>query len=280
MRYIDISQLELPDSWLAKAQELRERLEGAKDKAERDEIVEKNPIWQELVVPLAHLSKGKCWYSEAKELMSDRDVDHFRPKSEARGLPKKMGFDVDSKKREGYWWLAYDWENYRFSSIYCNRRRLDKFKAVVRTGGKWSYFPLFNDSYVATTKERLSDEDVVLLDPTNEHDPPLVSFDSNGDLIPNSSNPQEITRVKVSEMIYHLDHTPLKEERIKIWNKCKRHIDEIDRIKSQKTLSITDKARLIFIKNELKAMTSMDEELSAVAIACCEHYRLNYLTRS
>lgn len=279
MRYIDISKLELPEGWMEKAKALTKSLEAAGSKEARDKVLDENPIWQELVVPLSKLSSGKCWYSEAKELMSDRDVDHFRPKNEARGLPKKVATGIDTKKRDGYWWLAYDWENYRFSSIYCNRRRLDKFKSVEKTGGKWSYFPLFQGSIVAKVKGRLKDEDIVLLDPTNEHDPDLITFDSSGDVIPNTNNPQEIVRVKVSENIYHLDHTPLKEERVKVWNKCERHIKEIDKIKSQKTLSTTDRARLDFLKTELKSMTLREEELSAVAIACCENYKLSYLTR-
>lgn len=280
MRYIDISKLELPEGWKERAKTLKKQLNEAKTKEARSTILEQNPIWQELVVPLSNLSSGKCWYSEAKELMSDRDVDHFRPKNEARGVGKKMAEGIESKKREGYWWLAYDWENYRFSSIYCNRRRLDKFKKDEEAGGKWSYFPLFKDSIVAKSKERISDEDIVLLDPTKKDDPSLISFDSNGDVIPNSTNQQEIIRVRVSEKIYHLDHTPLKEERQKLWNKCQRYINEIDKIKSQTLLSATDRARIDFLKGELRLMTSASEELSAVAIACCEKNKLNYLTRS
>ena len=278
MRFIDITKLELPPGWIDKATALSKQLTEAASNDERSKILEENPIWQELVVPLSNLSSGKCWYSEAKDLMSDRDVDHFRPKNEARGIGKTPG--VIAKKRDGYWWLAYDWENYRFSSIYCNRRRSDKFKKISTTGGKWLYFPLFNDSYVAKSKDRIKDEDVVLLDPTNEHDPALITFDSTGDVVPNTSNPQEITCVKVSESIYHLDHTPLKEERVKVWNKCLRHIEEIDKIRSQRVLSATDRARVGFLKNELKLMTLKSEELSAVAIACCEAYKLNYLTRN
>jgi hypothetical protein len=132
MRYINIKDIELPDGWEDRAKILHDRLVSAENAIERAEILEENPIWQELFIPLQNLSFGKCWYSEARDVMSDKDVDHFRPKNEAR--------DLDGAVRDGYWWLAYDWENYRFSSIYSNRRRKDKFDVEKEAGGKWSYF--------------------------------------------------------------------------------------------------------------------------------------------
>ncbi len=157
MRYINLHDLVIPEDWLTKANALSNQLAIAASDEERSTILEKNPIWQELFVPLSNLTKGKCWYSEAKDIMSDKDVDHFRPKNEARN-------HINGELRNGYWWLAYDWENYRFSSIYSNRRRKDKFDPGRNAGGKWSYFPLFDGSPIATTKTRIKDEDIILLD--------------------------------------------------------------------------------------------------------------------
>jgi hypothetical protein len=272
MRYIDIRNLQLPDGWQAKADALHVQLGDAADDAARSKILKDNQIWRELFVPLNNLSKGKCWYSEAKDIMSDKDVDHFRPKNEARNL--------DGAVRDGYWWLAYDSENYRFSSIYSNRRRHDKFDDTKDAGGKWSYFPLFTGSYVATTKARLADEDIMLLDPTNEDDPCLLTFDDSGDAIPNTVITRDIERVKASINLYHLDHTPLKEERQKIWDKCQRFITEIQDINSLPDISISDKARITFLKQEIKKMIAFEEELSAVAIACVEHNKLSRMLRA
>lgn len=271
MRYIDITKLELPDGWEDKAKTLNNKLLSAKDDAERAKIFSKNPIWQELFIPLQKLSNGKCWYSEAKDLMSDRDVDHFRPKSEAKNL--------DNITRDGYWWLAYDWENYRFSSMYSNQKRYDKFDKDKEIGGKSSYFPLFPYSYVALTKKRLADEDIMLLDPIDEDDPCLLTFDSFGEAIPNTVSAKDIERVKASIRLYHLDHTPLKEERQKIWDKCQRFINEIEEINLLPDISISDKTRIKFLKQEIKNMTNIKEELSAVAIACIEHNKLSRMLR-
>lgn len=272
MRYIDLSKLELPDDWQAKADSLHAQLAAATNKDERSKILKENPIWQDLFVPLNNLSRGKCWYSEAKEIMSDKDVDHFRPKNEARNL--------DGVIREGYWWLAYDSENYRFSSIYSNRRRSDKFSDTKDAGGKWSYFPLFPDSYVATTKVRIADEDIMLLDPTDADDPCLLTFDASGEAIPNTDILRDIERVKASINLFHLDHTPLKEERQKVWDRCQRLINEIETIHSKGEISTTDKARIKFLKQEIKGMTNFDEELSAVAIACVEYNKLSRMLRT
>lgn len=272
MRYIDIKQLKVPAAWLKQAKKLSQDLAKAKSDAERSKILEDNPIWQDLFVPLSKLSNGKCWYSEAKDIMSDRDIDHFRPKNEARNL--------DGKVREGYWWLAYDWENYRFASIYSNRRRQDKFDKAKEPGGKWAYFPLFNGSPVAKTKSRLEDEDIILLDPADEDDACLITFDESGEAVPNTSSAREIERVKASIKLYHLDHTPLKDARMGVWNKCQRHINEIEKIKSQDDISISDRARMKFLKEEIKRMIHSDEELSATAIACVEHNKLSRILRA
>jgi hypothetical protein len=271
MRYINIKNIELPVGWEKKAKALNVKLSAAKDDAERAVIFKKHPIWQELFIPLHNLSKGKCWYSEAKDIMSDRDIDHFRPKNEAKNL--------DDKTRDGYWWLAFDYENYRFSSMYSNQKRYDKFDKTKGVGGKSSYFPLFPGSYVALTKLRLIDEDILLLDPIDEDDPCLLTFDESGYAIPNTTSPRDIERVKVSIRLYHLDHTPLKEERQKVWDKCQRVITEYQDINSLPEISISDKARISFLKKELKKMIDFDEELSAVAIACLEHNKLSRMLR-
>lgn len=272
MRYIDTKNIELPAGWEDKAKALNAMLSKAKDDTERALIFKKHPIWQELFIPLQKLSNGKCWYSEAKDVMSDRDVDHFRPKNEAKNL--------DGKNRDGYWWLAYDYENYRFSSMYSNQKRYDKFDKTKDVGGKSSYFPLFPDSYIASTKRRLVDEDIMLLDPIDEDDPCLLTFDDSGEAIPNTLSPKDIMRVNVSIRLYHLDHTPLKEERQKVWDQCQRFINEIQVTNSLPDMSISDKARVKFLKQEVKRMTNFDEELSAVAIACVEYNKLSRMLRA
>lgn len=278
MRYIPIHDLELPDGWQEKADRLNEDLKNATDDRERAEIMEKNPIWRDLFVPMSKLSYGKCWYSEARDLMSDRDIDHFRPKNEARnydGIPRAS--------TEGYWWLAYDYENYRFSSTYSNQRRRDKFVDEHKVGGKWCYFPLFEGSIVATTKRSRRDEDIMLLDPCDEDDPGLLTFDNRGDAIPDKDavlNEKEKLRVKTSITLYHLDHEPLREEREKVWDLCQRLINQMRNLANEDDQSISDRQSIRNLKNQIRDLGRKDAELSSVAIACCVHNGLAFLTES
>lgn len=278
MRYIDLTKLQLPDGWQAKADGLNTRLRSAATDAERTVIMDKSPIWQELFIPLSQLSNGKCWYSEACEVMSDRDIDHFRPKNEAKNID-----NVPRATEAGYWWLAYDYENYRFSSQYSNQFRKDKFDKKKDKHGKNVYFPLFQNSQVATNKRSCDDEQIMLLDPCRRDDPGLLTFNDKGIAIPDAAailDPDDKVRVEVSIRVYHLDHTPLEELRERVWGVCQRKIDEIRKITNDPDgMSNFGKNRIKFLKDEIRGMTERSQEVSAVAIACCGQNGLKVLTQ-
>lgn len=280
MRYIDIRQLQIPKRWKIKAKKLTQELHKAKSEDERNTIINKNEIWKELFVPLANLSNGKCWYSEALDVMSDRDVDHFRPKAKAKNIN-----DIPRVDEEGYWWLCYDFENYRFSSQYSNQLRTDKFNNdKIKASGKWHYFPLFENSIVAKNKRRCNDEEIMLLDPCDKDDPYLLTFDSTGKAIPNSNallNENDRRRVLTSIDLYHLDHKPLEEARGRTWNFCQRMIDEMREISTNPDgQSLADKNRVKFLKEEIRRIMDKSEALSATVIACCEENGLTMLVES
>lgn len=56
----------------------------------------------------------KCCYCEWREQAEYNDVEHYRPKSEARRGPAFTD-------TTGYWWLAWSWENLLFACSRCNR---------------------------------------------------------------------------------------------------------------------------------------------------------------
>lgn len=72
---------------------------------------------------------GKCCYCEQKIQYPYNDVEHYRPKAEARREP-------GSTDTHGYWWLAYSWDNLFYSCASCNR------------SSKGSRFPLAHGSRV------------------------------------------------------------------------------------------------------------------------------------
>lgn len=275
MRYIDLSKIEIPEEWLTKAEKLQKEIASLLTLEEKLDHIEKNPIWQDkkLFSALSGAVDGKCWYSEAKELMSDRDIDHFRP--------KKRAMNKDNVQRDGYWFLAYDWENYRFSSIYSNRLRKDKNTDDKIALGKGMFFPLKEGTVPALTKKTIIDERAYLLDPTKKSDAALISFNGFGKVVPSvpKSFRWERERVLLSTDYFHLNHTPLKNARRQKWAACQRNIDKIVELCSIPERSIHDDSLIDFLQNQLVEWASDKELLSGVVIACLNKNNLsNILT--
>lgn len=140
----------------------------AKPEAERRAFIEKKGhVWRAFGKHLAKMSYGKCWYSESNDPQSFFDVDHFRPKKAAKR--------ADAKGDDGYPWLAFSVENFRYSAGRSNRLSTDD--ATDETVGKGSWFPLLNGSPCATWVDRsIESEKPVLLDPTVRGDVALIDI--------------------------------------------------------------------------------------------------------
>ena len=263
MIHISIEGIEPDDkAWLEKAQRLTDQLKAATTMEERKAIIERNKgMWGEVKEWLKTLSHGKCWYSEAKELCSFYDVDHFRPKNRA--------VDLDDREREGYWWLAFEWRNYRLSGQICNRPNKNE-NGELR--GKWDYFPLQAGSRVACCPEDdLDDEIIYLLNPIDPYDPVLLSFDETGEPVPaDEVGTWHSDRVKATIKLLHLDSTPLVEERKKVWSRCRTKLDKAQKIMKDNgnRMSASLKSELKHIQEELREMVASDSELAGTARAC------------
>lgn len=262
MIYINIEGKKPPDDWCYKAEELTKKLNGLDSTEERKKLIDKNKdLWRELKTWLLQLSHDKCWYSEAKEIFSFYDIDHFRPKSCAKQL--------DDTKREGYWWLAFDWRNYRISGNIGNRPHRGEDD---RVRGKRDYFPLKTGSSVAISPEYdLRDEIIYLLDPTDPDDPLLLTFDESGYPKPAASDETwGCKRAKVTIELLHLDYRPLVDERKKIWTNCSLLIREAQNSMGgqSEVISATEQEKVKNIFKKLREMVSEKAELSSTARAC------------
>lgn len=109
---------------------------------------------------LAEHFHGKCCYCECKVYWKRiADVEHYRPKSQ-------VSEDDDHK---GYWWLAYDWENYFIACKICN------------SDYKSDHFPLLPGGIRATQPgDSLQNEKPVLVHPTEGHPETLIRFEWEG----------------------------------------------------------------------------------------------------
>lgn len=93
---------------------------------------EKSGSWSTIKPVFMRLQQGKCAFCE-RQLESveygtiEFDVDHFRPKAAVRRWPEAAihvgltyAFDTGADFAQGYYWLAYDPQNYIASCKPCN----------------------------------------------------------------------------------------------------------------------------------------------------------------
>jgi len=252
MRYIDIDEvdLDLPDNWddtveqaweyvngkveeaeaatIVKAgeegwtpEQQTEKIAVAKDKARKKAIGAKSNVWGQLSTILSKRSHGKCWYCESNELRSDNPIDHFRPKGKVAECPE----------HPGYWWLAFDWENYRFACTFCNSRRVN----VETAGGKQDHFPVFIPPDWNKSEGDNNLEKPKLLDPTDEDDYKLLTFNKNGEACPNCDDEESEDYQKAKESIekFHLNHGPTKKARKAIKQKIMQVVADTNELLAQ-----------------------------------------------
>lgn len=189
MRYIDLNKVRMPDGWLARAQNAKKLvMEGASP----DDF---SSVWRELKSAMSIISDNKCWYCESPVDRDDNAVDHFRPKNRVYEA---------LNPHQGYRWLAFDKDNFRFACTYCNSRRLDLVYGTA--GGKADKFPLIDESKRVYLCGSVDDENPKLLDPCEIDDCELLGcMQENGRPCSSTENPLEKQRVQTSIEIYHLD---------------------------------------------------------------------------
>ncbi len=205
MRYINYNPetLGIPDDLRERARNLTNDLLAENDPEQRKGIIDSNrDLWRNIKPYLEELFYGKCWYTESPQQGTDVDVDHFRPKKRVCEL---VGEQPPSY---GYWWLAFNFENYRYSCIYANRCRKDIENGSA--GGKADHFPLCDESRRAKTPNcDTTREQPVLLDPCKLSDTTLLMFGDNGEAIPRYSDtdhPKSFLRAEKSIELYHLNY--------------------------------------------------------------------------
>ena len=246
------------EAWIAKSKQFvsdMAALDAAGKRDERNLLIASNGAhWGALKEWMLVLSDGKCWFSEVRELYSHYDVEHFRPKREARAL--------DGSERDGYWWLAFDYMNFRVCGNVGNRKK-----------GGW--FPLKDgslcSSYAAPCEES---EARYLLDPIDDDDVSLIAFDEEGRVVPAPGiSDWERERVDVTAKRLKLnEHVPLAEERRKVWQKVDGLIEEFyaAKAKCSQGNNPAAKAKLLEVRARVREMTNRRAELSAVARWCIQ----------
>ena len=174
---------------------------------------------------------GKCWYTEAPQAGTDTDVDHFRPKNSVKGVSRSLPESDEIESHPGYWWLAFEPNNYRFSCIVANRPRRDI--ETGHLGGKVDEFPISNEDQRAwTPDDDYKEEQPLLIDPCNPAEIALITFAANGEALESHSEtemPRLHKKAHRSIALYHLNHTDFVKARMEIRDKLQRSIEDAHR---------------------------------------------------
>ncbi|HEV2417041.1 MAG TPA: hypothetical protein VGX94_04505 [Terriglobia bacterium] len=285
MRFVDIAQLQIPPGWQGRADQALADLRNEVAQAEAaahatggDAVAARKAaiaaglnqtprqkLWGDLKPHLSALSNGKCWYSESRNPMSDKNVDHFRPKGRVEEDPT----------HEGYWWLAFTPQNFRYASQWCNQRRVDG--AHGTSGGKSDHFPILANGVRARREgDDLQLEDPELLDPIDPDDWKLLTFLPDG--YPTPTRPagtDEHLRAAKSIETYHLHCEPLVNGRQAVAGTIKRIVEDLERLRPK----IDDpQVRATFKSRHVDLLRAIhpDSEYSAAAraYARAEIYKL------
>lgn len=257
MRWICKDEIEecLTQAWKDMADQANAELIAAPDEDARKAILKRvasSNIWREFYRLLPEPLKRKCWYCEAEEIRSDMPVDHFRPKNKVE----------DDKQHDGYWWLAFDWQNYRCACTFCNSRRV--FDDTE--GGKACRFPLENPDERAFTpadQNKLNNERPYFLDPFNPDDEKLLWFDNDGlPLAKSSATVEQQTKVQNSIEIFHLHESRIVRARNIVRLEVERQVRKI------KTNDNVQEA-----KAKLRRMVRDTEKLSRAAVVYLRAHR-------
>lgn len=232
MRYVDLSDLKLPKGWNARAAAAAVKV-AAGGEPDAD-----GAVWRDLKDGLASLLNDKCWYCETPIPRSDNAVDHFRPKGRCSDA---------TSPHNGYRWLAFDKENYRYSCTYCNCYRKD----ILLDGkaGKADRFPLLNELNRLYGPGQLHQEEPALLDPYNLDDWELLGCrQEDGSPCAANDDPIVKMRVQTSIEVYHLNHEPTSTARHSL---------------SASLISEINQAKRFFLQS--KGNVDMKQEFSVVA---------------
>lgn len=266
MIYIDINRLEheLPDGWLAKADELLQKMRDAgEDKETRNGIIEKNQrMWKDLKKGLKKLSYGKCWYSEAREIYSHYHVDHFRPKIKSVDVFQ----NEENRNRDGYWWLAFKWTNYRLSGGVGNTKKSNHFAV--------------KHNCVTCSDDNINDEIIYFLDPTQRNDCMKLRINESGQIEPANLDAEDWDHIRAKYTVKYLDlnFESLEEARKIKWKQVKILIDKIDIAEAEykKDLSARTLGSLEEKLQTMRAMLAPCAELSSTVRACLRANRRDW----
>lgn len=243
-----------PADWLADAEAVSAMLTGATSEEERDALIDAHQrLWRDGRIRdwLIGLFHDKCWYSEAHESVSAYHVDHYRPKGRVTDVGR-------TKPEHGYWWLAFQWQNYRICGQLINVKKNDVFPLVS------------GHRATSDAPDSLRLEAPALLDPTTD-DARLISFEMDEDgcraVASGGADEEDRARVETTIEVIGLNRLDrLNRKRADVWEECREKLVSYEAASGEPSAMKQLQRALIIV--DLKRRVSYESELSSVAEAC------------
>lgn len=269
MRFIDLDRIlgnPRALTLIETAEKLKADLAAEDDPKKRKQLMKaKRQAWVDFRNLFESVYGEKCWYTESKNPGTDDDIDHFRPK----------GRVDECRDHGGYWWLAFEWRNFRFSSHRGNRPRRNQ--DAEATLGKGDHFPLLVEDDRCYSPEDEDREKPTLLDPTDPEDPPHLIFDMDGHtaVAPAYKDSETaVRRVKATREILHLDWHTFVAGRRAVYAEVLRLVLAGDRAEAANLRGEAGAGeRLKEVAAKLIGMTGEGEEYSRAAIVYIRSFK-------
>ncbi len=243
-------------TWKSVAATISAQILAAQSIQDKHKLIDKyKKHWQKkvLVTWLSKMSHDKCWYTETYFGGDYQEVEHFRPKKNTKNKDGAI-----NAAHDGYYWLAFDLDNYRL----CKRRPNAK---------KGTFFPVIDERFRASNETYdWRDELPLFLDPLDDEDCLLLSFDDNGKPVPAADlEAQDVERVMFTIDKYFLDEEVLNRRRADTWSTCRslynKYLNAMKAIKSSPNDRVSARAEAEADLKLLKAMLTENKEFSSVA---------------
>lgn len=198
---------EKPEDFDAKMQPARDDV-----RANISESYDFSSKWTQYKSNFSEAQYKKCGYCEMKAIGAGYgDMDHFAPKGaiwslkedyDSRVVEKDHLANIEGRQKKflsstGYWWLAYEWDNYVLSCQVCNQ------------AWKGAFFPVGCDDRKLPPEEGVV-EDQLLLNPFDDEDPSdHLLFGKEGEVEARGGS----IRGRETIRVYGLDRPSLYEDR-------------------------------------------------------------------
>lgn len=194
---------------------------------------------------------NKCWYSEAQDSVSSIHVDHYRPKG-------RITDDVAGTTSDGYWWLTFEWRNYRMCGQLLNVKKRDVFPFADARRGR------------ANDPASLDLESPFLIDPCKQ-EARFISFELQDEetceaVLAGGLQPDEADRATRTIKILGLNRIArLNSKRAAFWKDCRMEIANYHGAAGAQCLKLVAQAA---VTDKLKKMVAYEAEFSSVVEAC------------